>query len=128
MGLGWLCRLEHVLTKLNKTKDVANTNVLVGVKHIFWPVIWIQKDLGPMCFCFWTHGQSFSGNVYNTKVVVHLPNSKVGQDLTPTPIPLALPRVGSPKWDLGNFAASNYPHSEQNEARMSRGKSAGILI
>ncbi len=109
MGLVWLCSLIHVLTKLNKTKDVAHTNILVGVKHIFWPVIWIQKDLGPMCF--WSDGQSFSGKVYNTKVVVHLPNSKVGQVFTPTLIPLALHRVGSPKWSLGNFAASNHPHS-----------------
>jgi hypothetical protein len=35
MGLGWLCSLKHVLTKLNKIKDVAHTNVLVEVKHIF---------------------------------------------------------------------------------------------
>jgi hypothetical protein len=116
MGFGWLCSLKSVLTELNKTKDVAHTNVLVGVKHIFWPVIWIQRDLGPMCF--WSHGQSFSGKVYNTKVVVHLPNSNVGQVLTPTPIPLALLRVGSPKCGVDNFAASNHPHSEQSKARM----------
>jgi len=36
--------------------------VLVGADHIFGPVIWIWKDLGPMCF--WSHGQSFSGKVY----------------------------------------------------------------
>ncbi len=96
MGLGWLCSLNRVITKLNKTKDVAHINVLIKVKHIFWPVILIQKDLSPMCF--WSHGESFSGKVYNTKVVLHLPNSKVGQILTPTSIPLVLPRVGSPKW------------------------------
>jgi hypothetical protein len=109
MGLGWLCSLNPVLTKLNKTKDVAPTNVLVEVKHIFWPVIWIQKDLGPMCF--WSNGQSFSGKVYNTKVAVHLPNIIMGQVFTPTPIPSALHRVGSPKWGLANFAFSNHPHS-----------------
>ncbi len=83
----------------------------MGADHIFQPVIWIWEDLGPMCF--WSHGQSFSGKVYQTKVRVHLPNSKVGQVFTPSPItlPLPLPRVGSPKWGLGNFAASNHPHS-----------------
>ncbi len=86
-----------------------HTNVLFGVKHIFWPVIWIQKDLCPMCF--WSHGQSFSGKVNKTKVVVHLPSSKVSQVLTPTLIPLPLPRVGYPKWGLRNFAASKHPPS-----------------
>jgi hypothetical protein len=42
---------------------------------------------------------------------VHVPNSQVGQVLTPTPIPLPLPRVGGPKWAQGNFVASNHPHS-----------------
>jgi len=42
---------------------------------------------------------------------MHLPNSKVGQVLTHTPIPLPLPRVGGPKWAQGNFVASNHPHS-----------------
>jgi hypothetical protein len=37
--------------------------------------------------CFWSHGQSFSGKVYKTKVRVHLPNSKVGQVLTPYSYP-----------------------------------------
>ncbi len=36
--------------------------VLVGADHVFGPVIWIWKDLGPMCFR--SHGQSFSGKVY----------------------------------------------------------------
>jgi hypothetical protein len=53
---------------------------------------------------FWTHGQSFSGKVYKTKVVVHLPSINVGQVSTPTPIPLPLPRIKSPKWGPGNFA------------------------
>ncbi len=109
MGLVWLCSHNLVLWwKFNKTKYIAHINVLVHVKHIFWPVIWIQKDLGPMCF--WSHGQSFSGKVYKTKVVVRLPNIKVGQVLTPIPIPLPVTRVWSPKWGLGNFAASNHPH------------------
>ena len=59
--------------------------------------------------CFWSHGQSFPGKVSKMTVVEHLPNRKVGQVLTPTPIPL--PRVGSFKWGPGNFAVSNYPHS-----------------
>ena len=41
--------------------------VLVGADHIFGTLIWIWKDLGPMCF--WSHGHSFSGKVYYTKVV-----------------------------------------------------------
>jgi hypothetical protein len=61
--------------------------------------------------CFWSQGQSFLGKVYNAKVVVHFPNSKVGHVFTAIPIPLALHRVGSPKWGLSNFAASNHPHS-----------------
>jgi hypothetical protein len=36
--------------------------VLVGADHVFGPVIWIWKDLGPMCF--WSHSQSFSGKDY----------------------------------------------------------------
>jgi hypothetical protein len=32
--------------------------------------------------CFWSHGQSFSGKVYYTKVVAHHPNSQLGQVLT----------------------------------------------
>jgi hypothetical protein len=44
-----------------KQKLLGRT-ILVGVDHIFGPVIWIWKDLGPMCF--WSHGQSFSGKVY----------------------------------------------------------------
>jgi len=31
-----------------------------GADHIFGPEIRIRKDLGPMCF--WSHGESFSGN------------------------------------------------------------------
>jgi hypothetical protein len=40
---------------------------------MFGSIIWIRKDLGPMYF--WSCGQSFSGRVYNTKFIVHLPNS-----------------------------------------------------
>ncbi len=55
---------------------------------------------------------------------MHLPNSKVGQVLTHTPIPLPFPGVGGPKWAQGNFVASNHPHSccEQSKARMLKGK------
>jgi len=94
--------------KLKKTKVVGKI-CLVGADHIFVPIIWIWKDLGPMCF--WSHGKPSPGKVSKMKVVEHLPNRKVGQVLTPTPIPLALPRVGSPKWGPGNLAASNRPHS-----------------
>jgi len=31
---------------------------------------------------FWSRGQSFSGRVYKTKVVMHLPNSWLSQVLT----------------------------------------------
>ncbi len=60
----------------------------MGADHIFGPVIGIWEDLGPMCF--WSHGLSLAGKVYQTKVRVHLPNSKVRQVLTHTPIPLPL--------------------------------------
>jgi hypothetical protein len=68
--------------------------------------------------CFWSHSQTFSGKVYNSKVRVHLPNSKVGQVLTPTPIALFLPRVGSLKWGPGNFAASNHPHVQASQVKL----------
>ena len=61
--------------KFYKTKVVGM--VLVGADHIFGPVIWIWKDLDPMCF--WSHGQSFSGKFYYTKGVVLLPSSQLGQ-------------------------------------------------
>ncbi len=88
--------------KFYKTKVVGNV-FLVGADHIFGPVIRIWKNLGPMCF--WCHGQSFSGKVYETKVIVHFSNRKVGQVLTHTPISLTLPRVRGPKWAQGNFVA-----------------------
>jgi hypothetical protein len=62
--------------------------------------------------CFWSHGQSFSGKVYETKVIVHLPNSKVGQVLTHKPIPLPLPRVGGPKWAQGNYFCGLKPPTQ----------------
>ncbi len=91
-----------------KTKVVGKDHLRVA-DHIFGTLIQIWKDLGPMCFC--SHGQLFSGKAYKTKVAVNLPNSKVGQVLTPTSVPLPLPRVESTKKGLGNFEASNYPHS-----------------
>jgi len=63
----------------------------VEADHIFGPIIWIWKDVGPMCF--WSHGQALSGKVYYTKVVARLPNSKVVQVLTPKHIPLPLLRA-----------------------------------
>ena len=71
--------------------------------------------------CFWSHGQSFSGKVYKTKVIMHLPNSKVGQVLTHTPIPLPLPRVGGAKMGSGQLCSLK-PPTQLREARMSRGK------
>jgi hypothetical protein len=68
---------------------------------------------------------TFPGKVSKMKVVEHLPNRTVGQVLTPTHIPLALPRVGSPKCGLGNFAAST---THTAEACMSRGKIVDIPI
>jgi hypothetical protein len=49
--------------------------------HIVRSEIWIQKDLG-LAMYFWSHGQSFIGRVYKTNVVVHVPNSQLGQALT----------------------------------------------
>ncbi len=43
-------------------QKLQGRSVLVGVDHIFGPIIQIWKDLGPMCF--WGHGESFSGKVY----------------------------------------------------------------
>ncbi len=64
---------------------------------------------------------------FKTKVVVHLPNSKVGQVFTPTLIPLYL----APRWGAPNeVRASLQPQarhtavSEQSKAGMSRGKVA----
>jgi hypothetical protein len=47
--------------------------------------------VGPVCF--WSHGQALSGKVYYTKVVARLLNSKLVQVLTPTHIPLPLPKA-----------------------------------
>ena len=44
---------------------------LRGVDHLFGPQIW--KDLGLVSF--WSHGASLPRGVYNTKVVVNVPNS-----------------------------------------------------
>ena len=57
---------------LYKTK-VAGYPQLSGVGHFIGPQIWIRKDLGPVCF--WSHGHSLSRGVYNTKVVLNVPNS-----------------------------------------------------
>jgi hypothetical protein len=61
--------------------------------------------------CFWSNGQSFSGRVYKTKVVVHLTNSQLGQVLTPTPIPLPLPRVRGAKMEAGLALQPQVTHS-----------------
>ena len=74
-----------------KTKVVGKVCFSGGGSY-FWAR---NPDLeGPGPMCFWSHGESFSGKGYKTKVIMHLPNSKVGQVLTHTPIPLSLPGVG----------------------------------
>jgi len=89
-GLGCIYSLNHgTRENFYKTKVLGQVSLSLGWL-IFQPIIQIGKDLGPMYF--WNHGQSFSGKVYKIIVVVHLPNCKVGQVLTPTPIPLALLR------------------------------------
>jgi hypothetical protein len=50
---------------------ISNTNVYSWSKTHIWQIIWIQKDLGPMCF--WNHGQSFSGKVYKAKLECPFP-------------------------------------------------------
>ncbi len=72
----------------------------------------------------------FQAKVYQTKVRVHLPNSKVHQVLTPTPIPLPLPRVGSPKWGPATLQPQTTltAASERSKACMLRGKIADIPI
>jgi hypothetical protein len=48
---------------------------------------------------FWSHGQSFSGTVFKTKVVMHLPNSRLGQFLTTWNLALTpKPGRGWSKW------------------------------
>ena len=54
------------------TQKLLGTPNLVGVGQFFGPPIRIWKDLDPMCF--WCLGASFSRWVYNTKVVVYVPN------------------------------------------------------
>ncbi len=120
--------LESIATTVRLGKNfikqkLQGRSVFVGADHIFGPVIWIWKYLGPMSF--WSHGQSFSGKFYETKVVVHLPNSKVGQVLTHTPIPLPLPRVGGGQNGLRANLQPQTTHTaarEQSEACMSGGK------
>ena len=51
--------------------------------------------------CFWSHSDSFSDKVYKTKVLGHLPSSKVAQVLTRTSILLTLP------WPSNTYY--NYP-------------------
>ncbi len=103
-------------------RELQGRSVLVGADHIFGPIICIWKDLVPMCF--WSHGQSLSGKVYETKVIAYLPNSKVGQVLTHTPIPLPLPRVGGPNGLRTTFQpqTTHTAASKRSEASMSRGK------
>jgi hypothetical protein len=55
-------------------QKLCGRSVLVGADHIIVPIIWIWKDLSPMCF--WSHGQSFPGKVSKMKVVEHLPIEK----------------------------------------------------
>ena len=50
-----------------------STPNLVGIGHLIGPQIRIWKDLGLVCF--WSHGVSLSSRVFNTKVIVNVPNS-----------------------------------------------------
>jgi len=65
--------------KILKQKLYGRT-VLVVADHIFGPIIWIWKGLGPRCF--WSHGLSFSCKVYKIEVAAHLPSSQLGQVYT----------------------------------------------
>ncbi len=84
-------------------QKLQGRTILVGVDHIFGMLIQIWKDLGPMCF--WSHGQSFSGKVYYTKVVARLPNSQLGKFLTSQPGPK--PGVRDPKQGLERIHSLN---------------------
>ncbi len=62
LGLGCIhSRKSETRQHFYKTK-VIGKDCFSGADHIFGPVIWIWKDLGPMCF--WSHGRTFSGKVY----------------------------------------------------------------
>jgi hypothetical protein len=63
-----------------------------------------------------------------TKVIVHLPSSKVGQDLTLTPIPLALQCWEPQVWATLQPQTTHTAVSKQSKAHLSRGKIADILI
>ena len=69
--LGSQASVVHFGVKFITQKLLVTPN-LVGVGHLRGPQIRIWKDLGPVCF--WSCGPSFSWRVYNTKVVVHVPN------------------------------------------------------
>ena len=62
--------------RLAKNFIKQTLTVLVGADLIFGTLIRIWKDLGHMCF--WSHGQSFSGKVYYTRVVAHHPLARSG--------------------------------------------------
>ncbi len=55
-----------------RKQNLKGAPVLVVADCVVRPVIWVLKDLGPICY--WSHGQSFSGRFYNTKVAVHVPS------------------------------------------------------
>ena len=53
-------------------QKLLGTPHLVRVGHLIGPQIQIWKDLALVCF--WSHGNSLSRGVYNTKVVKYVPN------------------------------------------------------
>jgi hypothetical protein len=60
-GLGCIDSLNYAKRqKIYKTKAVGQF-CFTCADHAFWPIIWIWKDLGPMCFL--SNCQSFA-NVY----------------------------------------------------------------
>ena len=58
--------------------------------------------------CFWSHGQSFSGKVYKTKVIVHLPNSS-GSGFDPYTYPFTLTQGRGAKMGSGQLCSLKPP-------------------
>jgi hypothetical protein len=61
-GMGCIYSLNRETRQKFYNTKVVGKDPFRGADHNFGPVIWIWKDLGPMCF--WSHGQSFSGKAY----------------------------------------------------------------
>jgi hypothetical protein len=82
--------------------------VLVRAKHICSPIIRIRKDRSCGSRAMVNHFQA----EFIKQVIVLLTNSKVAQVLTPTPIPLHLPRIRERQNGVQeSSAASTHTHS-----------------